>query len=306
MREPRLPMSTFSYADAQRLGITDRLLRRLVRDGRVIKLRPNTYIDATAAGLQSPTALYLAEARAVAAQLDGNYVLAQETAAVVHGLRTPRRFAGAPARICLYTEDSRNSCTRNGVHVSVSPLHPGDTVIVDGTRVTSIARTSIDLARGNSLPASLIALDSALALGVEPAALTDVARRMKQWRGTKILRSAIPLADARSESALESAARGACLAAGLPAPDLQVALIGASGRRYRVDMVWTSARLILEPDGIQKYGDTDSERRRNFEREKDREDDLRAADYRIIRVTWNTLPERVALIAAHLRKRTAR
>jgi hypothetical protein len=292
----------FTYAEARAAGISDQLLRRLLRDGVILKLRANSYLAASAADPLVAVELYLRKAAFLLQQLEGDYLLARDTAALYLGLRTPRRYATAPEKVYLYTADNRNSCTRAGLHVAVSPLHPGDTDYTRGVPSTSLARTAIDVSRGHSLSSSLIALDHALLLGVDRDALSETADRLRKWRGTKILRTAIPLADARSESALESATRGACLAAGLPPADLQVPLRGQSGRTYRVDLYWPLAGLVVEPDGLEKYGQTEDQRRQAFAREKEREDDLRAADYTVIRVTWKTLPERVGAIARHLRR----
>lgn len=205
----------------------------------------------------------------------------------------------------LYSLDNRNVCKRNGVHVMLTPLFDGDLVEFEGFTVTSIRRTCIDLARGMALPYALIALDCARRIGVAEDELLDLAQRMKQWRGTKQLRMQIPLANPLSESPLESATRGTALAAGLPAPELQVPVQGASGANYRADLVWPGARLVVEADGIEKYGETEAERRTNFEREKAREDDLREADYAFIRVTWKTLSTSASRIAARLRRSAA-
>ena len=66
-------------------------------------------------------------------------------------------------------------------------------------------------------------------------------------------------------------------------------------------MVWRNERLILEPDGWLKYGETERERRSNFKAEKLREDDLRAAGYRVLRVTWEGLSNLSGLVAGQLR-----
>lgn len=301
MKRPHLPDVPFTSSDAARLGIGDAVIRRLVRDGVLVRVRPDLYWLAEARGALPADRRHVEIARAAIQQFDGEYVLARESAAMAHGLPTPRRLPDGPAKVSLYTVDSRNSTIRPGLHVAVSPLFPGDIVIVDGLRVTSVPRTAIDLARGLALPSALIALDGALRAGASHESLSEVALRMKQWRGTKTLRTSIPYSSGLAESALESAARGSCIAAGLPAPELQVEINGASGRTYRVDMVWMAQRLILEPDGWGKYGRSEHEQRQAFRAEKLREDDLRAAGFRVLRVTWEGLAEVTSMVARHLR-----
>ncbi len=301
MKHPQLPATPFTSSDAPALDIGDAVLRRLLREGVLIKIRSDLYWSAEAAAALPIPRRHLEIAAATARQLGGEFVLAHESAAMAHQLPTPRPIVEALRTVRLYTVDTRNSAIRQGVHISVSPLFPVDVVVIDGLRVTSIARTAVDLARGLALPAALIALDGGLRAGAAQSELLQVAHNLKQWRGTKTLRSSIPFASGLSESALESAARGSCLAAGLPEPELQIPIDGASGRHYRVDMLWRAARLILEPDGWSKYGSSGSEQQASFRAEKQREDDLRAAGYRVLRVTWDGLAGISALVARHLR-----
>lgn len=302
MTHPQLPSGPFTIDDAIRAGNSKDMLYRLERNGGVVRVHPGIYwrTDDFASTNGWPRHVLLAQS--VSEQLTGEFVLAHETAAAVHGLWTPRRLPDGPRVLRFFTMDTRNARIQGDLHIAVSPLFPGDVVAWNTLRVTSLPRTAIDLARGMTIPFALIPLDSALRLGATAEELLDVARRMKQWRGTKLLRQVIPLADARSESALESAARGSCIAAGLAAPELQVQLSGASGREYRVDLLWREARLIVEPDGIAKYGASEAERRAAFQREKEREDDLRATGYRVLRTTWQSLPQLVTQVAAHLRR----
>lgn len=302
MSTPHLPLGPFTPADAHAVGISSDVLERLERAGKLVRIRPGLYWQTTQFAATEPRRRHALIAATLARDLAGEYALAHESAACVHALWTPRRSRQGPDTVCLYALDNRNALKSRGVHIKVSPLFAGDVIEVDGVRTTSIARTAIDLARGLALPYALIPLDSALRLGVPEQHLVDLAIAMKRWRGTKLLRTHIQLASTLSESALESAARGACIAAGLPIPELQVTLHGASGRQYRVDLLWSDARLVVEPDGIGKYGETDENRRATFQAEKRREDDLRAAGCTVLRVTWETLPLLPRLVAEHLRR----
>lgn len=266
------------------------------RDGLVIPVRPGLY---QLAGSAAPDVGQQHRALTLKAleQLSGSYVVAHESAAAFHGLWTPRPLRIDTSPVRLFAVDSRNACKRNGLHVTVSPLGPGDVTLFGTIPVTSLQRTAVDLARGMSLARALIPLDSALRLGATPEALLETARGMRRWPGTRLLRQCIPLARSASESALESAARGALLLTGVPEPLLQEQLFGASGSRYRVDMYWPNFQLVLEPDGLAKYGTEVAAQRRAFEQEKQREDDLRAAGYRVLRLTWSTLDAVVAQVA---------
>lgn len=306
MTHSELPQGPFTRAEAAALGMSEKVLRRLVSTGELIRIRSGIFWSAVDHARTDPRIRHAAIARLVVQLLDGTYALAGETAAAAHGLWTPRRLPDGPKAIRLYTLDNRNATTANGLHISVSPLFPGDLQFDGPCQCTSIPRTAIDLARGMSPSLALIPLDHALRLGVSQEELLDTALRLKKWRGTKLLRGLIPLATALSESPLETATRASCLAAGLDEPELQVPMRGASGKEYRVDLLWRAERLIVEPDGLGKYGETVGERREAFAREKDREDDLRAMDYTVMRVTWSTLDDVVARIARHLARHRRR
>lgn len=297
MKQPILPSTPFTVADAAALGIGEKALRRMRRDGLVIPVRPGLYRLAGDVAPMNTYAHHRELTRKTLEQLGGAYVVAQASAATFHDMWTPRPFSPDRSPVRLYTVDSRNACLRNGLHVTVSPLAPGDVTFIDDLAITSVPRTAVDLARGMSISRALIPLDSALRLGVTTDQLLSVAMDMHRWPGTRLLKRCIPLARAASESALESAARGAAIAAGLPEPALQEHLLGASGSLYRVDLYWAKERLILEPDGMLKYGADEASRLRAFRSEKQREDDLRAAGHRVLRLTWQTLDVVIAQVA---------
>ena len=66
-----------------------------------------------------------------------------------------------------------------------------------------------------------------------------------------------------------------------------------------MDLLWRDAALVVEIDGYAFHST-----RRSFERDRRKDQDLSAAGYRVIRVTWRQLtlePEAVvALLAAAL------
>ena len=95
------------------------------------------------------------------------------------------------------------------------------------------------------------------------------------------------------------------LTARIPAPDLQVPVVGASGRRYFADFYWADRRHIGEFDGAAKYTDPRFLQGRTPQQvlldEKRREDDLRAAGYRVTRWDWETAlsPVRLGALLRH-------
>lgn len=165
-----------------------------------------------------------------------------------------------------------------------------------GEPVTTPLRTAIDVARGQPLAFALIPLDAALRMTVKGggapedarAQLSTVWRALRRGHGIRAVGAALPYADERSESALESIVRGRMLEAGLPRPYLQVPVTGASGRRYRADLGLDlpgdppgSSRLLIEADGRQKYTDVD-----DLLGEKDRQIDLERQGYCFARTDY--------------------
>ncbi len=163
-----------------------------------------------------------------------------------------------------------------------------------GVRVTDCARTVVDLARHDRRD-GLMAADAALYERlIDRPALDRALIDAIGWPGVRQARAIVELATPLAESPLESLVRLALHDDGLPAPELQRIVAG-----YRVDMLWPDARLILEIDGLGKYGGPARSA------EKRREQHLRRHGYRVERVTWDDLrhhwPETVAILRSALR-----
>ncbi|HET7901363.1 MAG TPA: hypothetical protein VFL59_09260 [Candidatus Nanopelagicales bacterium] len=174
--------------------------------------------------------------------------------------------------------------------------------------VTDAPRTAIDLARTVDLPRALAPVDSALRLLLAPRhpqlehalrrrdvapvdveqardELVTVLDGMVAWPGTRIARTAVQLGDPASASPYESWSRGWLLMCGLPTPELNVVLVGASGAPYVVDFLWREHRVVGEADGAGKYGSTAADIHRAVRAEKQRQADLEAAGWRFVRWT---------------------
>jgi hypothetical protein len=164
-----------------------------------------------------------------------------------------------------------------------------DAVLVHGLRVTSVARTVIDLARTSSLPTAVAAADCALRYGLctrsQLRAEADAVPGRVRGRPTAGL--VVDLADGDSMSAGESLSRVQMFRLGIPRPRLQAKHSDAAGLIGYVDFDWDG--VVGEFDGKVKYGiapDADPEEAaRILWREKRREDRLRV-DSRVARWTW--------------------
>jgi hypothetical protein len=120
-------------------------------------------------------------------------------------------------------------------------------------------RIAIDLAREHGIVAGVVALDYLLhrALTTVPAVQEELARCVR-WPGVRAARTALSLADPRSESVLESRSRLKLAEVGLPEPELQVRIGNESGVFVaRVDYYWEEFGVVGEADGDLKYDGTD-------------------------------------------------
>lgn len=194
-----------------------------------------------------------------------------------------------------------------------------ETVEIEGLAVTGLARTVIDVAATHAFGEAVTVADAALRrtdhplTGVPQSFLTKQALlaeldSVPMRHGSARARRAIEFANGLADRPGESMSRLSIHLAHLPAPELQVVLYGASGRRYIVDFWWPHCRLIGEFDGEFKYSDAEFMRGRTRHQvlidEKKREDDLRAAGYTFSRwdmaVAVSPQKLRTHLIAAGL------
>jgi hypothetical protein len=132
---------------------------------------------------------------------------------------------------------SGGRCGRQ-VHVQTAPLRPEDVDVVDGTPVTSVARTVADLARTVAFEPAVAVADAALntvitepdRLATLQAALSAAIARSAGWPGSPDARRVLAFADGRSGSVGESRSRVVMHRAGLPRPVLQWEVVGGAGQ----------------------------------------------------------------------------
>lgn len=158
-------------------------------------------------------------------------------------------------------------------------LTPADIRIRDGMRLTSPARTLIDLAGHPEFEA---ALSEARFLGlIRDGELERALDRAAERPGAGIVRAYLAREAGPQITQSEAERRFLALVrkAGLPAPRTQQRIAG-----YRVDAVWPERRLIVELDGLKAHG-----HRSAFERDRRRDAVLIAAGWRVIHFTWPQL-----------------
>jgi very-short-patch-repair endonuclease len=118
-------------------------------------------------------------------------------------------------------------------------------------RVTSALRTIFDLASRQSLIEAVVTID--LALHAELLGIQELSSYMALRtgsRGAKTVRRALALADAASESAMESRLRLLIVVGGLPRPEVQTTITDSDDRVLaRLDLFYPDALLGIEYDG---------------------------------------------------------
>lgn len=282
----RLPDGVFDLTMSERSGVSRAQLRRLAVGARVQRVGSGLY-QRVGAAAPDQRAWILARA----ARLGADVVVAHESAAAIWSLRTPHLVPQDSRELMIIrTRESFGSRRMPEVRVLPSQVAATQIVEVDGVRVTSLARTALDVARGCRFERALVPLDHASALGASAEEFTRLARYMTGWPGSRVFRPAIAFANPLAESGLESMARGCALAQGLPAPTAQLPLVGASGASYRGDLAWPDAHVILEVDGREKYDVGASA----VFAERTRQRDLTEAGWTVVRMTYEEIfqPER--------------
>jgi hypothetical protein len=243
----------FSRDDAKALGWTDSSITRALRTGRLVALRRGQLTGARAPGedryLEHDRSLILA-ARAAARTRRGS-VVSHHAAALIHGLPLLERSPELPA----LTVAPRSADGAVGARLHRATLTEDEVVYVGDLPVTSVARTLVDLGRWAPTPSAVVTIDAALHLHhVTLEAIEAVLLRCWNWPRIRRAIRAVELANARSESPLESVSRLVLHRLRLPAPRLQQEIVGADGIFIgRVDFYWDEFGVVGEADGAGKY-----------------------------------------------------
>ncbi len=273
------------------MGITPAMLRTQLEAGRLLRVRTGVFVAASGCPTD-PAGLHRLRAHAEQV-VHPEAVISHGSAALAHGLPYPgfgdwwdhpvtvTRVAGARPR------------SADAVHRRAALPARQVTRDEQGYRLTSPARTAVDLAATLPLPEAVAVMDSAArvicaSLVSRPnrqdyrnprlveatrASLADAAATVRCGR----LRSIIALVEPARESVIESLSAGYFELAGLPRASFQEPVRTAVGVFFP-DFVWRERRLIGEADGAIKYFDQAA-----MVAEKEREQALRDAGWQIVR-----------------------
>ncbi len=268
-------------AQALAVGVTERQLRCLLRGGWTQPAR-GVYVS------PHPADAFRASVRAALLTCP-DAAACERTGARFHDLWGLPVWEPSEVPRLLVPRESRRS-QRPGMR-----LHYGlEAQIVDvkrGMRVTHLARTVRDLSRALGLDELVCLLDSALRLGWSPDDYP-----LSRSRAAKVS-AALTLADARSESALETRLRLVLVRAGLAPEVLQLNVLDRTGKWIaRVDMAWPSRRLVVEADGRDPHDKPEA-----LYRDRERQNDLSPAGWTLLRFTWFDVTHRPGYVVARVR-----
>ena len=280
----RRRLGIFTTGDLAARGVSEREVRTAVRAGAWIRLRTGVFVSAAdLAEVERTDRRPGLEALAVTTSLGrDSAALSGATAAWVWGLPRPR---GSQATVHL-TDPHR--WRRGRGWLMTHAALPDDEVTVRGAyRVTTAARTVVDLARSWPEVHAVAAVDAALLRGLASRGeLRRVLDRQASVPGIPRSVRAVTLADGRAESWLETWGRLTFAALGLP-PFVPQVELWADGRLVKVVDGWyPHAALAIEFDGRIKYRRPRYGRTPEDElwREKRNEDLLRSCGVRFVRL----------------------
>jgi len=270
---------------------------RAARSGQFLRLTEGVYVQSAAWAAMGEDARFLARVHAVSLSSRAGILFSHFSAAALWRLPILGQWPSKP-EVTVGKGAVGPSRSAFTARQYAMPLEH-DTI--DGIRVTSLARTTIDIGRGAPLPTAVAMMDAALSekdARVAPitARLTHEQlgtefARIDSRRGRNRCRDAIELADGLSGSPGESLSRVNIHLLGLPAPVLQQEFSDAHGLIGYVDFWWPKFGLIGEFDGKGKYLRDEMLAGRSIAdvvlAEKRREDRLRALGPRVTRWGWD-------------------
>jgi hypothetical protein len=274
--------SRFKHAQAVRAGTEHRVAR-------------GVYIPADGWEATSADDRYLLRVLAAANTRRNHPVFSFWSAAVVHGLPI---YGAWPTKVHTTVGKAGGGRSSGDVVRHVIPLGDEDVVDLDGLRVTSVARTVLDLATVAKFSSAVVTTDRALHVDrrgrTTPLVTADelwsaYARRMP-FRGYLRARKVLEFGTHLADSPLESVSRVTMRQIGCPRPLLQSRFSDYRGVIGESEFHWPGYALVGESDGRSKYLDPLVRNGRSMEQvlldEKERADRLGAVGLRVSRWGW--------------------
>jgi predicted transcriptional regulator of viral defense system len=278
-----------SLGQLKTLGLSDSGTRNRVVAGRLHRIHRGVY--------SVGHSVLKTEGRWMAAVLacGASAVLSHRSAAALWDLR--RAGSVIDVTVPRTAGHGRNEIT---IH-RVRRLAAVDVTRVRGIPCTTVSRTLLDLADVVDGLRLERAIAQAEVVGVfDLNAVNDVLERAVGRRGSARLRAVLDAYEegtALTRSELEEFAVEICRSVGVEPPQVNQ-WIALDGGAVQVDLLWRRQKLIVEVDGHRFHGN-----RSAFERDRERDQRLTLAGYRVVRFTWRQItrePEKLGSRIAEL------
>ena len=277
-------MQVFSRAELLAQGMSPHDIGAAVAVGRLTRVGRAAYIVGE---VVDEASRHLALIRACSGD-----TLAMESAAIIHDLPV----AALPRAVQVIVPGDGTSWQRSTRTSRSAPLPLDQETVVDGHRLTTIARTVVDLARFRPGRAAVITWEAARwranTAHRDEQLQQDIAEVMTTLQGRNGMgaaRSMAQFASSASQSPMESVSRWNMRALGLPAPVQQFDVVDEYGAVVGTpDFGWPEYGVVGEYDGEGKYQELASPGQSPadvFWKEKRRQE--RIEDLGWIVVRWN-------------------
>lgn len=280
-------------------GLSQKQLAARVRAGDLVRIRHGAYATASilAAAKTDPRLSHALHAAPVVSRIHGA-VASHHSAALMYGLSLLDPPPGDTVTLTVPLAKQTGRSSRTGVIRHTAELPPGHVAELYGVPVTTAARTVADIARTATFMEGVVVADAALyERHTSKAELRRVLESCQRWPGLGRARQVVEFSSPLAESPLESCSRVIFREQDLPAPELQVNIIGRAGHFVaRADFLWRQHHTIAEADGLLKYNG-----REDAIAQLERDRLLREAGYEVVHFTWKELFTDPAAIAASIR-----
>lgn len=287
-RGMNLSQHILTTAELMKTGMTSRNIHSALKRQELIKLRRGVYLKPGAEQQLDERDWVIAHHIAECKALKGSSVLTRESAALMWDAPLTR----LPSYVHLASSQKDRGKYRNvKLHVTAASAIERAQPF-DDYRVLTPIDAVISCVR--SLPAheTLIIANDFLKRDLCSPGLLSEQLHAVRGRGSQKARRIARCLTPQLDSPLENIAYLVLTDSNVEPVNLQMWLTASSGRRYRPDFCWPRLKLILEADGMVKYNGTygTAERRGAYEYQRQR--DLEADGWRIVRTTYDELVNR--------------
>ena len=286
----------FNRSQAAENSINAQQLRRSVASGRLHNPLTNVFVFAAAPDTKRQ--------RLMIATL-GAAVISHRSAAQLHNLDGVS-LARNTIEVCFERGKDRDLSALGSTVIAHTWSYSSrdDVAVVDGIRVTSVARTLVQLGSVCDIETVECALDSALRQGASPRwieATWERLRRRGPWGGDKLEQVMYDpsRSGALSESVLERLVERVMAEPGLPSPVRQYEVATSAGVK-RLDLAFPQARLGIEGHSKQIHFGAAAEESDNL-----RDIALAAEGWEILYITWG-MAQQPAFFLESLKRTHAR